>query len=101
MPITLRFRLSQRFIKIAQSIYDAHQKEAQSENGQGYLKSIFEQVQKYQAVKNETGSAEETKLAILADEWGVNMNKATDEEKKTMLSFLSRSKFARLFRKRK
>lgn len=97
----LRFRLSQRFDKIAQSLYDAHRKEAQAENGQGYLKSFFEQVGKYQAIKDETGNAEQAKLAIFADQMGVNVKKATVEEKKTMLSFFSRSKFTKLFKKRK
>jgi len=97
----LRFRLSQRFDKIAQSLYDVHRKEAQAETGQGYLKSLMEQVKKYQAIKAETGSAEQAKLAIFADQTGVSMKKATDEEKKTMLSFFSRSKFTRLFKKRK
>ena len=97
----LRFRLSQRFDKIAQSLYDAHKKEAQSENRQGYLASLHEQIQKFQAIKDETGSAEEAKLVMLADQIGVNVKKATTEEKKMMLSFISRSKFAKLFKKRK
>lgn len=97
----LRFRLSQRFDKIAQSLYDEHKKEAQAENGPGYLKSLAEQVKKYQAIKEETGNAEQAKLAILADQMGVNIKKTTDEEKKTMLSFFSRSKFAQFFKRRK
>ena len=96
-----RFRLSQRFDKIAQSLYNAHQKEALAETGKGYLKSIYQQVKKYREIKAETGSAEQAKLAILADQMGVSMKKATDEEKKTMLSFISRSKFTQLFKKRK
>lgn len=97
----LRFRLSQRFDKIAQSLYDEYKKEAQAENGPGYLKSLAEQVKKYQAIKEETGNAEQAKLAILADQMGVNIKKTTDEEKKTMLSFFSRSKFAQFFKRRK
>jgi transcriptional regulator with XRE-family HTH domain len=97
----LRFRLSQRFDKIAQSLYDAHKKEAQAENGQGYLNSLHKQLERYRDTKDETGSTEQAKLAVFADQMGVDVKKATDEERKTMLSFFGRSKFVRLFRKRK
>ena len=60
----LRFRLTQKFEGIARSLYDAHKKEAQSENGQGYLSSLNEQMLAYQSIKDETGSAEQAKLAI-------------------------------------
>jgi hypothetical protein len=97
----LRFRLAQRFTNIAQSLYNSHKKEARSTAGKGYLSSLQEQIQKYQAVKDGGGSAEEAKLAILADQIGVNLHRATDEEKRSILSFLGRSKFARLYKKRK
>jgi transcriptional regulator with XRE-family HTH domain len=97
----LRFRLSQRFDKIAQSIYEAHKKEALAETGGGYLKMLNEQLQKYQSVKEETGSAEEAKLSILAEQMGVDLKKATADEKQSLLKLFSRSKFARFFKKRK
>jgi len=97
----LRYRLSQRFDKIAQSLYDTHKKEARSTEGKGYLESLGKQINKYWAVKEETGSAEQGKLAILADQLGVDLNKATYEEKRSVLKFLKRSKFAQFFRKRK
>ncbi len=55
----------------------------------------------FQSTKEETGSSEEAKLATIAEQWGINLKKTTGEEKLSILSFLSRSKFARLFRKRK
>ena len=97
----LRFRLSQRFDKIAKSLYDANKKETQSESGKGYLESLSKQLEKYQAVKDETGSAEQAKLALLADQIGVDLKKAPEDEKRSVLNFLSRSKFTRFFRKRK
>jgi transcriptional regulator with XRE-family HTH domain len=97
----LRFRLAQRFDKIAQSLCEAHKKEALAETGGGFLKTLGEQIKKYQAVKDETGSAEQAKLAILADQMGVDAKKATEEERRTMMNFLSRSKFISFFKKRK
>ena len=97
----LRFRLSQRFDKIARSLYDAHKKEAEAETGGGYIKSLMAQVEKFQSVQSETKSTEEAKLALLADQLGVNMKKSTDEEKRSLLSFLGRSKFAQFIKRRK
>ena len=97
----LRFRLAQRFERIAQSLYDTHKKAAQSPEGEGYIKQFVGQVEKYQAIEENTGSAEQAKLEIFADQMGVNMKKATEGEKKSMLSFLSRSKFAQFLKKRK
>ena len=97
----LRFRLSQRFDRIAQSLYAAHKKEAMTENGQGYINALQEQLERYRALKDETDSVEQAKLTIFAEQMGVNVKKATEEEKRTMLSFFGRSKFAQLFAKRK
>lgn len=97
----LRFRLSQRFNKIAQGLYEAHKKEALSTTGQGYIKNLMTQVQKYKDIEKETGSAEQAKLALLADQMRVNLKKTTAEERQSMLGFLSKSRLARLFRKRK
>lgn len=97
----LRFRLSQRFEKIARSLYDGHAKEAQAETGGGYLNMLSEQLSKFQNTKDETGSAEEAKLALLADQIGVDLKKAPEDEKRSLLNLFSRSKFARLFKRRK
>ncbi|MEL7658770.1 MAG: hypothetical protein AAGU75_23000 [Bacillota bacterium] len=82
-------------------LYDAHEKEALAETDGGYLKSLGEQIEKYQSIKDDTGSAEEAKLAILSDQIGVNIAKSPDEEKRSVLSFLSRSKFAEFIKRRK
>lgn len=97
----LRFRLTRRFEKISQSLYDAHKKEALAETGGGYLKILSEQLAKFENVKAETGSAEEAKLALLADQMGVNLKKAPEDEKRSLLNMFKRSKFAQFFKKRK
>lgn len=97
----LRFRLSRKFEEIARGLYDAHSKETQSQQAVSYLSMFEEHVQTFQDAKDETGSSEEAKLATIADQWGVNLKKAPDEEKQSVMSFLSRSKFAQFFRKRK
>jgi len=98
----IRFRVTRSFDELAQSLYEAHRKETQTEaDGSGLLKMFNQQLSKYEDTKEETGSSEEAKLAVAADQWGVDMKKATDEEKKTLLSFFSRSKFASFFKKRK
>ena len=60
----------------------------------------FEQLQKFQATEEETGSTEETKLALLADQIGVDLKKSTDDEKRSLLNMFSRSKFTRFFIKK-
>ena len=97
----LRFRLSQRFDRIAQSLYEAHKKEALTETGGGYLKMLNEHWQKYEAVSVEAGSVDQAKLTLLADQIGVDLGKAPEDEKRSLLNLLSRSKFVRLFKKRK
>jgi len=97
----LRFRLAESFEKIAQSLYEAHAKEAQVETGGGYLKTLQEQLEKFQSVKDETGSMEEAKLALLADQLGVDMKKAPEEEKRSLLNLFKRSKFAQFLKRRK
>ena len=97
----LRFRLSQRFDKIAQSIYETHKKEASSEAAKGYIENLGEQIQKFQSSKEETGSAEEAKLTVFADQMGVDLKKAREDEKRSLLNMFSRSKFAQFFKRRK
>jgi len=97
----LRYRLSQRFDKLAKSLYGEHKKESQSEVNNGYINTLGEQVQKYQDVKDETNSAEQAKLAILADQLGVDLKKTSKDEKQSMLGFLSRSRFVKFIKRRK
>jgi len=92
----LCFRLTKRFDKIIQSIYNTHEKEALAETGGGYLKTINDQLKKYQNAKHETNNEKHAKLALLADQLGVDLGKAPEEEKQFLLSLLGRSKFNRL-----
>ena len=87
----LRFRLSKKFDILAQRLYNANKKDTVINADKGFLSIIKEQLQTYRKVKDETGSAEQAKLALLADRMGVNIAKTTETEKQTMLSFLSRS----------
>ena len=97
----LRFRLSQRFEKIAQSLYEAHKKEALAETGGGYLKMLNSQLQNFQSAQESTDSTEEAKLRLLADQMGVDLKKVPENEKRSLLNMFSRSKFKSFFKKRK
>ena len=98
----IRYRLTRRFDGLAQSLYEAHKKETQAEAvGSGFLKMFNKQLSKYEDTKAETGSTEEAKLAVFADQMGVDLKKAPEDEKQTLLNIFKRSKFAQFFKKRK
>ena len=98
----IRYRLTRRFDEIAQSLYESHKKETQVEaNGSSLLKIFTEQLSKYEDTNEKTGSIEEAKLAVLADQMGINIEKAPEEEKKALHNLFKRSKFKRFIRKRK
>jgi len=61
---------------------------------------MTEQIHKYESDKDEAG-AEQAKLNLLADQLGVDLSKAPDEEKASLLSLFKRSKFTQFFKKRK
>jgi len=61
----------------------------------------MEMVQKYRTVREETGSREEAKLAILTDQMGADLWKVTEEEKQAVKDFMGKSKWTRFFKKRK
>jgi len=59
------------------TLYEAHKKETQIEANGGSLLQIFtEQLSKYEDTNEETGSIEEAKLAVLAAQMGINIEKA-------------------------
>ena len=97
----IRFRLTRRFEGLVQNLYETHAKEAQAATGESYIKMFNDQLSKYESTKEETGSTEEAKLAVLADQLGVNIAKAPEEEKKALHNLFKRSKFKRFIRKRK
>ena len=96
----IRYRLTRRFDKIAQALYEAvHKPQEETESP---IEKIFnDQLDKYEDTLEKTGSAEEAKLAVLADQMGVDYKKMPDTEKQSLLSMFGRSKFARFFKKRK
>ena len=96
----MRFRLTHRFDRLAQSLHEATNK-PQYESGGAILKMLSDPIDKYEETIEKTGSAEEAKLAVLADQMGVDYKKMPDSEKQSLLSMFARSKFARLFKKRK
>ena len=78
-----------------------NKKEALSETGGGYLKMLSEQLQKYEDVSVEAGSVDQARLALFADQMGVDLGKTPEEERRSLLRLPGRSKFIRLFKKRK
>jgi len=96
----IRFRLTRRFDKIARSLYETTNN-PQEESGELLLKMFGDQIDKYEETKEKTGSSEEAKLAVLADQIGVDYKKIPDAEKQSLLSMFARSKFVQLFKKRK
>ena len=98
----IRFRITRSFDGIIQSLCETHKKEAEASGAAtGYVQSMMEMALKYRTVKDETGSREEAKLAILADQMGVDLKKATEEEKQAVKDFMGKSKWTRFFKKRK
>ena len=98
----IRYRITRRFDGLAQSLYEAHRKETQADaDGYGILKTFTERLDRYEDTKEKTGSVEEAKFELLADTSGVDEKKVPEEEKRSLLSFFSRSKFGQLFRERK
>ena len=98
----LRYRLTRRFDGLAQSVYEAHRKETQVEaEGSGLLKMFTKHLTKYEDTEEETGNTEEAKLAVLADQMGVDLKKAPEEEKRSLLSLFKRSKFVQFLKRRK
>jgi len=96
----LRFRLTRRFDNIARTLYEAHHKPQEETDGV-IVEILKEQLDKYEDTLEKTGSEEEAKLAVLADQIGVDYKKIPDGEKQSLLSMFGRSKFARFFKKRK
>ena len=98
----LRFRVTRRFDGIAQSLYEAHKKETQSEaDGSGLLQIFTNQLSTFEETNEKTGNTEEAKLAVLVDQMGVDLKKAPEEEKRSLLSLLKRSKFVQFLKRRK
>ena len=96
----LRFRLTRRFDNLARGLYETHHKPQAETNG-AFIETFKEQLDKYEDTLEKTGSAEEAKLAVLADQMGVDMKKATAEEKQAVKDFMGKSKWTRFFKKRK
>ena len=97
----IRFRLTNRFDKLVQSLHTAHTQPEEDESV-GAIEKMFEsQIDKYEKVKEKTGSEAEAKLAVLADQIGVDIEKAPAEEKQSLLNLLGRSKWVQFFKKQK
>jgi len=97
----IRYRLTRRFDRLAHSLYIAQTQPQQDESGDLLVKMLDSQLDKYEKTKEKTGSDAEAKLAVLADNIGVDLEKAPAEEKQSLLNLLGRSKFAQFFKKRK
>jgi len=97
----IRYRLTRRFDRLVHSLHTAHTQPQQDESGGLLIKMLDSKLDKYEKTKEKTGSDAEAKLAVLADNIGVDLEKAPAEEKQSLLNFLGRSKFAQFFKKRK
>ena len=87
-------------IILVQSLHTAHT-QPQEDGSAGAIEKMFEsQIDKYEKVKEKTGSEAEAKLAVLADQIGVDIERAPAEEKQSLLSLLGRSKWVQFFKKR-
>ena len=96
----MRFKLTRRFDNLARSLYEVNHKPQEETDG-SIVETFKEQLDTYEETLEKTGSAEEAKLAVLADQLGVDYKKMPDGEKQSLLSMFGRSKFARFFKKRK
>jgi len=97
----IRFRLTRRFDRLAKSLHEAHSKEATDPTGDLLVQLLGGQIKKYEETKSKTGSEAEAKLAVLADQMGVDLKKSNESEKQSLLNLLGRSKWTQFFKKRK
>lgn len=88
----LRFRLTQRFEKLALDLYDSHEKEALSEIGKGYVNEYIKQAGMYLKTYEETDDKPEATYQLLMEQLRIDAKKVLPHEKEVMLRFLSRSK---------
>jgi transcriptional regulator with XRE-family HTH domain len=86
----LRFRLTQKFEKLAQDLYESHEKEALSEAGKGYANEFDKHFGKYIQVKEETGDTSKAIYAMLIEQFAINEKKIPPLERSAVLDFLKR-----------
>jgi hypothetical protein len=58
-------------------------------------------MQKIDDAGNDSDKADQLKLDVMADQLGVDLKKTTDEEKRSLLSFLNKSIFGLVFKRRR
>jgi transcriptional regulator with XRE-family HTH domain len=97
----LRFRLSQRFDKIAREIYECHEKIAQSETAGESMRLLNDPLRAFEIVKKKTGSVEQATVALWAVQLGIDYASIPNDERSAVYKFLSRSKYAPKQMKRK
>lgn len=86
----LRYRLMQKFEKLATNIYESHEKEALSEVGKGYMNTFDKQFGKYIEVKEETGDSPQAVYTMLCEQLLINAKKVPKLEQQYVISFLKR-----------
>ena len=94
------FKLSRRFEEIARGLHAAHNK-PKDESGGMLVEMLGERIDKYEKVKAKTGSDAEAKLAVLADQMGIDISKATEEQKQAVKDFMGQSKWRNPFRRKR
>jgi transcriptional regulator with XRE-family HTH domain len=93
------YHLSKRFEKLARSLCVEHEKETLPKSGQSLIKSVEKQLRKLYGVEIETVNTDQVRLEMIADQLDVDLNETTEEEKRSLLSFLNKSFLGRLFMK--
>jgi transcriptional regulator with XRE-family HTH domain len=96
----LRYRITERFSVLMKALFDAHKKDAISEDQVGVLDEIKAGYQTYVDNKENVG-AQRAKLAVLAKQIGLNISKLTDEEIAVLIKALQGSDLYKKARRRK
>ena len=95
----LRYRITERFSILMKALFDAHKKDALSDEQMDIVKEIKGGLEAYKE-KKETESAVRAKFALLAKQFGLNVSKLTDEEKTVLMKALESSDLYKKARRR-
>ena len=96
----LRYRITERFSVLMKALFDAHKKDALSDEQMDIVKDIKAGLQTYEE-KKKTESSERAKLALLCKQVGLNINKLTDEEIRVLVKALENSDLYKRARRKK
>jgi transcriptional regulator with XRE-family HTH domain len=96
----LRYRITERFSVLMKALFDAHKKDALSDEQMDIIKDIKAGLQTYEDTKK-TENSERAKLALLAKQLGLNISKLTDEELRVLVKALQGADLYKRARRKK